>query len=84
MTCPRCMVELACPCWSCREWRRKKTYPEPVTEIWVEDGETIECPSCGFRAGSSYWEDFSFYQYEREQETNKLIAVKQELRHMWE
>ena len=77
MTCPRCNVELACPCSNCKKWRAKEGKPEPLTEVWQENGEICECPICGFEAHLDYWEQFAFYQYDIEQETNKLILLRE-------
>jgi len=57
MTCPKCKVKSYCPCVLCSVSNKNK-----LLWVWLEDGETIKCPACGFEANSSIWEEFEYQQ----------------------
>ena len=57
MECPKCGVELHCPCISCRKNNKDK-----VKWIWLEGKYTdcIKCPQCGFTQHCDYWQDIEY------------------------
>jgi hypothetical protein len=56
MKCPKCNVDLQCPCPSCRS-REPPGLHESDHYKWRADGEIIECPNCGFAAHADFWLD---------------------------
>ena len=58
MSCPDCKIELHCPCSSCKERNDGK-----LRWINVRNKiEQIKCPTCGFIASMSFWEDWDVQQ----------------------
>jgi len=70
MACPDCKKELVCPCKSCIEGRGEGEFD---MWIWLEDGETIKCPLCGFEAHADYWQDYEMKEWYKKREKELQI-----------
>lgn len=53
MKCPKCRVELYCPCKTCMAREKQKN-------VWEWIGEYVKCPLCGYMAHADIWEDAAY------------------------
>jgi hypothetical protein len=59
MTCPSCEAQLFCPCKHCL-----KRHGKTGNDLWIwKNGDTIQCPECGFYKNASYWESYECDKY---------------------
>ena len=58
MLCPNCKEESSCGCKSCQE--RLAKFKRNIME-----GDTIECPHCGFKSSFDVWLDYEYSQYDK-------------------
>ena len=64
MFCPNCKKESSCGCKSCQE--RPAEFKRNIME-----GETIECPHCGFKSNYDIWLDFEYKRYDATNDLRK-------------
>ena len=58
MKCPKCGINLKCPCAACQ---RRRPYASGL--FWVRQHDIEQCPLCRFAASVYWWEDLSYQQY---------------------